>query len=200
MLSSLSATRRQPRAALRVETLATRGPSAISWKRDRPGSSCSTLLCGGISEAKKIATMAEAWHLPVAPHDCNRALWCSQPRRIYPGNANRNAPRQEKRACYYKTWYPPTLRAAATVTNGMITIPPGGRARGSISLPDLDRKFEVSRAQFEGLKAGLTVSSSRTTCRRLQSCDRTRRHGTRRDRVRTSRASETSIDEVHALL
>src|SRR5579872_1571164 len=26
--------------------------------------------CGGLSEAKKIATMAEAWHLPVAPHDC----------------------------------------------------------------------------------------------------------------------------------
>jgi L-alanine-DL-glutamate epimerase-like enolase superfamily enzyme len=26
--------------------------------------------CGGIGEAKKIATMAEARHLPVAPHDC----------------------------------------------------------------------------------------------------------------------------------
>ena len=26
--------------------------------------------CGGTSEAKKIATMAELWHLPVAPHDC----------------------------------------------------------------------------------------------------------------------------------
>ena len=26
--------------------------------------------CGGISEARKIAAMAEAWHLPVAPHDC----------------------------------------------------------------------------------------------------------------------------------
>ncbi len=25
---------------------------------------------GGISEAKKIATMAEAFQLPVAPHDC----------------------------------------------------------------------------------------------------------------------------------
>lgn len=26
--------------------------------------------CGGISEAKKIATMAETWHVPVAPHNC----------------------------------------------------------------------------------------------------------------------------------
>ena len=26
--------------------------------------------CGGLSEARKIANMAETWHLPVAPHDC----------------------------------------------------------------------------------------------------------------------------------
>jgi L-alanine-DL-glutamate epimerase and related enzymes of enolase superfamily len=26
--------------------------------------------CGGISEAKKIASMAETWYLPVAPHNC----------------------------------------------------------------------------------------------------------------------------------
>jgi L-alanine-DL-glutamate epimerase-like enolase superfamily enzyme len=26
--------------------------------------------CGGIGEAKKIATMAESYELPVAPHDC----------------------------------------------------------------------------------------------------------------------------------
>src|SRR5205085_7366166 len=26
--------------------------------------------CGGISEAKKIATMAETYYLPVAPHNC----------------------------------------------------------------------------------------------------------------------------------
>src|ERR1700688_548407 len=26
--------------------------------------------CGGISEAKKIATMAETWYLPIAPHNC----------------------------------------------------------------------------------------------------------------------------------
>ena len=25
---------------------------------------------GGLSEARKIAAMAEAYHLPVAPHDC----------------------------------------------------------------------------------------------------------------------------------
>jgi L-alanine-DL-glutamate epimerase-like enolase superfamily enzyme len=26
--------------------------------------------CGGVGEAKKIATLAEAWGRPIAPHDC----------------------------------------------------------------------------------------------------------------------------------
>ena len=26
--------------------------------------------CGGLTEARKIAALAEAWHVPVAPHDC----------------------------------------------------------------------------------------------------------------------------------
>ena len=26
--------------------------------------------CGGLTEAKKVAAMAEAWHVPVAFHDC----------------------------------------------------------------------------------------------------------------------------------
>jgi galactonate dehydratase len=30
--------------------------------------------CGGISEAKKIATVAETWYLPVAPHNCGGPL------------------------------------------------------------------------------------------------------------------------------
>ncbi|MBK5293023.1 MAG: mandelate racemase/muconate lactonizing enzyme family protein, partial [Acidobacteriia bacterium] len=35
--------------------------------------------CGGISEAKKIATMAETWYLPVAPHNCGGPVlhWAS---------------------------------------------------------------------------------------------------------------------------
>ena len=46
-------------------------PSASCSRPAPPASSCSTSSwCGGLSEARKIAAMAEAWHLPVAPHDC----------------------------------------------------------------------------------------------------------------------------------
>ena len=57
--------------------------------------------CGGISEAKKIAGMAEAWHLPVAPHDCtgpvvltastHLSLNCAE--RAHPGECSRLLPR-----------------------------------------------------------------------------------------------------------
>ena len=30
--------------------------------------------CGGLTEAKAIASMAEAFHLPIAPHDCTGPL------------------------------------------------------------------------------------------------------------------------------
>jgi L-alanine-DL-glutamate epimerase-like enolase superfamily enzyme len=35
--------------------------------------------CGGISEARKIAAMAETWYLPVAPHNCGGPVlhWAS---------------------------------------------------------------------------------------------------------------------------
>ena len=35
--------------------------------------------CGGLSEAKRIATMAETWYLPVAPHNCGGPVlhWAS---------------------------------------------------------------------------------------------------------------------------
>ena len=53
------------------ETLATRWAFREVLDRGAAGIAMLDLSwCGGISEAKKIATMAEAYQLPVAPHDC----------------------------------------------------------------------------------------------------------------------------------
>lgn len=54
--------------------------------------------CGGLSEARKIAGMAEAWHIPVAPHDCTGPV-------VYMASCHfsmhaRNAVIQEIRACF----------------------------------------------------------------------------------------------------
>ena len=58
---------------------------------------------GGLSEAKKIATMAEAFHLPVAPHDCTGPVVF-----IASCHLSLNAPNaliQESVRAYYTGWY-----------------------------------------------------------------------------------------------
>lgn len=98
--------------------------------------------CGGISEARKIAAMAEAWHLPVAPHDCaGPVVLCAST------HLSLNAPNalvQESVRAFYKTWYRDLVTALPEVKNGMITVPPGP-GLGMELHPDLDRIFTVSR-------------------------------------------------------
>jgi L-alanine-DL-glutamate epimerase-like enolase superfamily enzyme len=98
--------------------------------------------CGGLSEARKIAAMAEAWHLPVAPHDCTGpVVLCAST------HLSLNAPNalvQESVRAFYKTWYRDLVTALPEVKNGMITVPPGA-GLGMELHPDLDKAFTVSR-------------------------------------------------------
>ena len=59
--------------------------------------------CGGITEARKIAGMAEAWHTPIAPHDCTGPV-------VYTASCHlslhaRNALIQESVRAFYTGWY-----------------------------------------------------------------------------------------------
>jgi L-alanine-DL-glutamate epimerase-like enolase superfamily enzyme len=103
--------------------------------------------CGGISEARKIAAMAEAWHLPVAPHDCTGpVVLCAST------HLSLNAPNalmQESVRAFYRTWYRDLVTALPVVERGTITVPPGAGLGMELS-PDLDRRFKVSR-QVSGL-------------------------------------------------
>lgn len=98
--------------------------------------------CGGISEARKIAAMAEAWHLPVAPHDCTGpVVLCAST------HLSLNAPNalvQESVRAFYKTWYRDLVTALPEVKNGMITVPPGPGLGMELN-PDLERVFTVLR-------------------------------------------------------
>jgi L-alanine-DL-glutamate epimerase-like enolase superfamily enzyme len=98
--------------------------------------------CGGLSEARKIAAMAEAWRLEVAPHDCTGpvVLTASTPLAL---NAP-NAPIQESVRAYHRTWYGDILTALPPIVNGRITTPPGP-GLGTKMHPDLDRRFETVR-------------------------------------------------------
>ncbi|CCO49789.1 putative Enolase [Vibrio nigripulchritudo SOn1] len=98
--------------------------------------------CGGLSEAKKIATMAETWHLPVAPHDCTGPVVLTASTHL-----SLNAPNaliQESVRAYYNTWYQDLVTALPTVANGTITVPPGAGLGLELN-PDLDKAFTVSR-------------------------------------------------------
>jgi galactonate dehydratase len=98
--------------------------------------------CGGLSEARKIASMAEAWHLPVAPHDCTGPVVLAASTHL-----SLNAPNalvQESVRAFYHTWYRDLVTALPQVRNGMITVPPGP-GLGLDLHPDLDRAFTVSR-------------------------------------------------------
>lgn len=98
--------------------------------------------CGGLSEARKIAAMAEAWHLPVAPHDCtgpvvfaaSTHLALNAPNAIY----------QESVRAFYRGWYADVMTAVPAVVDGFVTVPPGP-GLGCALMPDLDRRFTVAR-------------------------------------------------------
>jgi L-alanine-DL-glutamate epimerase-like enolase superfamily enzyme len=102
--------------------------------------------CGGLSEARKIAAMAEAWHLPVAPHDCTGPVVLAASTHL-----SLNAPNalvQESVRAFYRTWYRDLVTALPEVRNGMISVPPGP-GLGLDLHPELDRAFEVSRRKSD---------------------------------------------------
>ena len=98
--------------------------------------------CGGLSEARKIAAMAEAWHLPIAPHDCTGPVVLAASTHL-----SLNAPNalvQESVRAFYKTWYRDLVTALPAIENGMITVPPGAGLGVELN-PDIDRAFTVFR-------------------------------------------------------
>ena len=97
--------------------------------------------CGGLSEARKIAAMAEAWHLPVAPHDCTGPVVLTASTHLA-----LNAPNalvQESVRAYHRTWYRELVTALPEVVDGMITVPPGA-GLGQELHPELHHRFKTS--------------------------------------------------------
>ncbi|MDJ1159168.1 mandelate racemase/muconate lactonizing enzyme family protein [Chelatococcus sp. SYSU_G07232] len=76
--------------------------------------------CGGLSEARKIAALAEAWHVPVAPHDCTGPV-------VYAASCHfslhaRNALIQESVRAFYTGWYTELVTELPAVTRGEVTV------------------------------------------------------------------------------
>jgi L-alanine-DL-glutamate epimerase-like enolase superfamily enzyme len=100
--------------------------------------------CGGVTEARRIAALAEAWQLPVAPHDCTGPL-------VYAASVHfsiwaPNALVQESVRAFYTGWYNELVTHVPQPVRGFFEKPPGP-GLGCELLPELwKRKDAVVRA------------------------------------------------------
>lgn len=79
--------------------------------------------CGGIGEAKKIATMAETYQLPIAPHDCTGPILLTASVHL-----SMNCPNtlvQEVVRAFYHDWYGQLVTELPPLENGTIRAPAG---------------------------------------------------------------------------
>jgi L-alanine-DL-glutamate epimerase-like enolase superfamily enzyme len=74
--------------------------------------------CGGLSEAKKIATLAETFQRPIAPHDCTGPVVFAAS--IHLSLNAPNAIFQESVRAYYSTWYRDLVTVMPRIENGHI--------------------------------------------------------------------------------
>ena len=98
--------------------------------------------CGGLTAARKIAAMAEAEKLPVAPHDCTGPVVLAASTHL--SLSAPNALIQESVRAFYKGWYADIVTGLPEVKDGHISV---SRAAGlgMELIPDLDRAFTTAR-------------------------------------------------------
>ncbi|MHB8958459.1 MAG: mandelate racemase/muconate lactonizing enzyme family protein [Candidatus Limnocylindrales bacterium] len=92
---------------------------------------------GGLSEARKIAAMAEAHNLPVAPHDCTGPVVLTASSHLA-----LNAPNaliQETVRAFYTGWYCDVVTTLPTIADGYIA-PPAGPGLGTALQPGFERR------------------------------------------------------------
>ena len=97
--------------------------------------------CGGISEARKIAALAEARHVPVAPHDCTGPV-------VYMASCQfsmhaRNALIQESVRAFYSGWYKELVTTLPKIEQGEVTIDFSAPGLGTELLPDLHKRKDA---------------------------------------------------------
>jgi galactonate dehydratase len=102
--------------------------------------------CGGISEAKKIASMAETYYLPVAPHNCGGPVLHFASAHLAANLTNLNILESVRR--HYSDEYLGVVTGALTPVNGEFPLPPG---------PGLG----VELAEDVGRRPGAQINSSK---------------------------------------
>lgn len=79
--------------------------------------------CGGITEARRIAALADAWHTAVAFHDCTGPIALAASTHMALNASNCYV--QEMVRAFYWGWYGDLVTALPPVSEGRISVPPG---------------------------------------------------------------------------
>ena len=95
---------------------------------------------GGLSEAKKIATMAEAHALPVAPHDCTGPVLLTASVHLAMNCPNTLV--QEVVRAFYYDWYAKLVTDLPPLENGTIRAP-GGPGLGTRLQPGIAQRKDA---------------------------------------------------------
>ena len=93
--------------------------------------------CGGLSEAKKIATLAESHSLPIAPHDCTGPVVLTAATHLAVNAPN--ALVQETVRAYYLGWYRDVVTEIPCIDHGFIA-PPDGPGLGTALQPGITQR------------------------------------------------------------
>jgi galactonate dehydratase len=138
-LAELARSTRVPITA--SETLATRAAYREFISRGAIGIVMPDLSwIGGISEARKVASFAEAHHLPIAPHDCTGPITYTAS--VHLALNAPNALVQESVRSFYTGWYKEIVTDLPRVTEGYI-YPMTGPGLGTRLLSDLARRSDA---------------------------------------------------------
>lgn len=97
--------------------------------------------CGGITELQKIAAIADTYHRPVAPHDCQGPVVLQTS--VHLSMALPNALIQESVRAFYGGWYDELVDRVPQPINGYF-YPPEGPGLGIELLPDVLKRKDVS--------------------------------------------------------
>lgn len=111
------------------ETLGSRWPYKDMLDRDAIGIvMVDVCWTGGLTEARKVASLAEAYHRPFAPHDCIGPIGFAAG--VHASLSQPNALIQESVRAFYTGWYKELVTEIPHIENGYV-YPPDGPGLGT---------------------------------------------------------------------
>ncbi|NKC12739.1 MAG: mandelate racemase/muconate lactonizing enzyme family protein [Gammaproteobacteria bacterium] len=139
--------------ATRVPVCASETLSARWSHRDLLESGASAIVmpdlvwCGGITEGRKIAALADTYHRPVAPHDCTGPVAFMAA--VHLSMHVPNALCQESVRAFYSGWYRELVTQLPSISGGYIHRPEGA-GLGTRLLPDFRSRDDVAVVRTSG--------------------------------------------------